>query len=81
MSKHRGPFRALRGGPLTTGRVTTGFDNGPVEHGKFDENFYTKFCFSKISVERQRKPLTTDKSNSHIHRNVKIIKDFFLEFH
>ena len=40
-----------RGGPLTTGRVTTGFDNGPVERGTFDDNFYTNSHLSKISVQ------------------------------
>ena len=42
-------------GPLTTGRVTAAFDNGPVECGTFDDDFYTKFSFtqnfrSKITV-------------------------------
>ena len=40
-----------RGGPLTTGRVTTGFDNGPVERGTFDDKFYTNSHLSKISVQ------------------------------
>ena len=43
--------RDYRGGPLTTGRVTTGFDNGPVERGTFDYNFYTNSHLSKISVQ------------------------------
>ena len=38
------------GGPLNTGRVTTGFYNRPVENGTFDSNFYTKFYFSRVST-------------------------------
>ena len=30
-------------GPLTTGRVTAAFDNGPVECGTFDDDFYTNY--------------------------------------
>ena len=36
----------IRGGPLTTG-----LDNGPVERGTFDDNFYTNSHLSKISVQ------------------------------